>query len=286
MARKKTTTAAKNKRRIRFRRPTAANQKRQIMSNQNQIVSIKRHLNLTKQRMRWHCGFSEIPINEYPLIIPLTSGASNVNVAYTNSTPPKPMGWNSVMTAAPESDASKLSKVVINTQWVDLAITGGSEPSPLYHTAFLVQLQEGCASQVYNETVKMTTLFRTLDYATPPNAAGIDSGFGPYLNNDRFKILKRLEFSTLGPTQGWPGGPSGNDGPGLGAAVRRTQFKINYGNTVLTSTGNDASQINLNYDEIDPHKKRFIILFSDNDLTDGEYPNVALSSLVTGYAAE
>lgn len=286
MVRRKKTTAAKNKRRIRRSRPTARNQKMQIMSNQNQIVSIKRHLNLTKQRMRWHCGFSEIAINEYPLIIPLTSGASNVSPAVTNTIPPKSMVWNSTMTAKPESDATQNSKVVVNTQWVDMAITGGTEPSPLYHTAFLVQLQESCASQVYNETVNMSTLFRNRDYATPSNALGVDSGFGPYLNNDRFKILKRLEFSTVAAGAGWPGGPPSNDGPGLGAAVRRTQFKINYGNTVFTSTGNDADQNTLNYAEIDPYKKRFIILFSDNELSDGEFPNVAISSLVTGYAAE
>lgn len=286
MPRRKRTTAQKNKRRIKYRRPTANNQKRQILSNQNQIVSIKRHLNLTKQRMRWHCGFSEIAMNEYPLIIPLTSGASNVSPATTNTTPAQSMVWNSTMTASPESDATQMSKVVVNTQWVDMAITGGTEPSPLYHTAFLVQLNEKCASQVYNETVNMSTLFRHRDYATPNNAAGIDSGFGPYLNSDRFKIIKRLEFSTVAAGTGWPGGPPSNDGPGLGAAVRRTQFKINYGNTVLTSTGNDADQNTLNYSEIDPHKKRFIILFTDNDLLDGEYPNVAISSLVTGYAAE
>lgn len=268
-------------------RPTATNQKKQIKSNQNQIVAIQRHLTLTKERIRWHCGFSEKYVNAYPMIIPLTSGPSTTSPAVTNSVPPVSCVWNTTMTPYPQDSGALRSKVVVNTQWIDLSITGGNEPSPLYQTAFLVQLQEKTASQVYAETTNMSSLTRNVDFCTPLNGV-VDSGYGPYMNNSRFKILKRLEFSTIAPNIGWPGGPvaTGGTDAGLGAAVRRTQFKVNYGNTVLKSTGNAATSESMQYAEIDPKHKRFIVIFSDNNLTDGEFPYVAMSSLVTGYAAE
>lgn len=281
-----TKSSTKNSRAIMRRRPTATNQKKQIKSNQNQIVAIQRQLTLKKERIRWHCGFSEKYATAYPMIIPLTSGPSTTSPAVTNTTPPVSCVWNTTMTAYPQDSGALRSKVVVNTQWIDLAITGGNEPSPLYLTAFLVQLQEKTATQVYAETTNMSTLTRNVDFCTPLNGV-VDSGYGPYMNNSRFKILKRLEFSTIAAGAGWPGGPpGGNTGSGLGAALKRTQFKVNYGNTVLKSTGNAATSESMQYAEIDPKHKRFIVIFSDNNLTDSEYPAVAMSSLVTGYAAE
>lgn len=276
-------TSVKNRRRIVRSKPTARNQRRQILSNQNQITAISRHLSLAKERIRWHCGFAEKQITAYPYVIPLTSGPSSQNPALTSSGTPVP--WNVTMTAKTQNDETLRNKAVANTQWVDLSVTGGSEPAALYVTAFLVQLQEETASQVYFETSNMATLTRGTDFATPTVTGGTsDTGYGPYMNTDRFKILKRMEFCTLGPTIGWPGGPpGGNMGGGLGAAVRRMQFKINYGNTTFKSTGQHASLQSLPYAECDPKHKRFIVIFSDNNLNNQKYPNVAMSSLITGY---
>lgn len=221
------------------------------------------------------------------MIIPLTSGPSTANVAQTNTG--VNVGWSLTMTDRPQDTPFLRNKAVVNTQWVDLSITGGNEPSPLYFTAFLVQLQEDTATQVYQETNNMTALTQNADYCAPQQAAApaLESGYGPYLNSDRFKILKRMEFSTMGATIGWPGGPpGGNVGPGLGAALRRTQFKINYGNTTFKSTGEGAQLQTMPYAEIDPKHKRFLILFSDNSSLDLQFPNVAMSSLITGYSAE
>ena len=272
---------------IKYRRPTARNQKQQIKSNQRQIVSVKRQLSLTKQRCRWQCGFTEIPVTAFPMVIPLTSGPSTSNVATTNTG--QPVGWTTTMTDRPQDTPFLRNKAVINTQWVDLSITGGNEPSPLYFTAFLVQLQEDTATQTYVETSKMQTLVKDTDYCCPNNVGStLNSGYGAYMNSARYKILKRMEFCTLGPTIGWPGGPPGTGGTdsGLGAAVRRHQFKINYGNTTLKSAGSGAQLQTMPYDEIDPKHKRFLVLFSDNSLLDSQFPNVAVSSLITGYSAE
>ena len=111
---RKPSTATKNSRRIRKSRPTARNQKKQIASTQNQIVAIKQHLNLTKERMRWHCGFTDVSITSYPLIIPLTSGPKNLSPAQMNTVIATPVPWNATMTPTPQNLGTLRNKVVVN----------------------------------------------------------------------------------------------------------------------------------------------------------------------------
>ncbi len=287
MARKPRTTAAKNKRRINKSRPTAHNQKKQIASTQNQIVAIKRHLNLTKQRMRWHSGFTDVNVTSYPLIIPLTSGPKPANPANMNTVVATPVPWELTMTPAPQGINTFRSKVVVNKQYVDLTVATGNENAVISFTAFVVQLQPKVASQTYQETSQMSSLTRNADYATPLNALGQDSGYGAYLNNQRFRIIKRLEFETTGGASGGAAGSTGNTGKGTRMGLlHRAQAKLNYGSTILKSSGDTATSNTLTYNEINPEQKRFIVLFSDNSLVDLEFPTVSMSCLTTGYAAE
>ena len=284
------TTAAKNKRRIRTRRSNARNQKRQILSNQNQILAIRNHLNLSKERIRWHCGNVEIPMNAYPLIIPLTSGPNPTSPAFCNTVAgTDSMAWSVTMTPGVQDALTSRNKIVVNKQYVDLSVLAHTEAGLLNHTAFLVSLAPDNATQVYTETSAMHSLTKDTDYAVPVTAAGVDTGYGPYLNTDRFNIIKRLEFETAGV---WPisnaGNTTGNVGEGTNSFyIKRCQFKINYGSTIMSASGDGATTGgSLPYAEIKPHQKRFIILFSNNSLVDGEYPQINISLLVTGYALE
>ena len=288
MGRQRKTTAGKNKRRIRTRRPTARNQKRQILSNQNQIIAIKSHLNLAKERLRWHCGHTGIPMNAYPLIIPLTSGPTPTSPAFCNIVSgTDDMAWTVTMTPSIQDVLTARNKIVVNKQYVDLSVSAHTEAGLLNHTAFLVSLKPDNAQQVYNDTGAMSSLTRNTDYATPVTVAGVDTGYGAYLNTDRFNIIKRLEFETAGV---WPitntGNSTGNTGSGTNSFyIKRCQFKINYGSTIMSVSGDGASTgATLAYDKIKPHQKRFIILFSNNSLLDGEFPSIDISSLITGYA--
>lgn len=287
MPRKRKTTATKNRRRIRRQRPTARNQKRQIASTQNQIVAIKQHLNLTKERMRWFCGFDSVSVTTYPLIIPLTSGPKPQLPANMNTVVPTPVPWNATMTPTPQNLGTLRSKVVVNKQYIDLRVSTGNEQSVISFTAFIVQLQPKAAQQTYQETTQMSALTRDADYCCPTDSLGNDSGYGAYINNQRYKIIKRLEFETLGGASGGAAGSTGNVGRGTRTGImHRAQAKINYGSTIFKSTGNNATSQTLSYSEILPEQKRFILLFSDNALVDLEFPTVSLSSLITGYAAE
>lgn len=292
MPRGKKPAALKNKQRISKQRPSARNQKKQIASNQNQIIAIKKHINLTKERVRWHCGFVGLSMTSYPFIIPLTSGPSLTQPASVNTVLGEPVPWQVVMTPGLQATPANKSKYVVNKQYVDLTITSGNEAALTHYTAFLVQLEPKTASQTYQSTTSMSTMVRDQDYITPLNSVGNDSGYGAYINNDRYKIIKRIEFETLGivPTahpENKVSSASGDTGRGTRTLqVRRSQFKINYGSTVFKSAGDDATGVTLNYADINPEQKRFIVIFSDNSLLDLETPVVSMSSLITGYSAE
>jgi len=284
---KRKTTAQKNKRRIRTRRPTARNQKRQIASTQNQIIAIKKHLRLTKERLRWHCGTVGTIINTYPMIIPLTSGPSAVNPAVMNNLTATSLPWTTTMTPQPQNSSVLRSKCVINKQYVDLTISAGTENSVLQFTAFIVQLQPKVAQQTYESTGGMTGLVLNDDYVVPTTALGLETGYGAYINSQRFKIIKRIELETFSGASGGAAGSTGNTGSGTrNGILHRAQFQINYGSTLFKSSGSGETLASLEYSKINPEQKRFILIFSDNSLVDLEFPTVSMSSLITGYACE
>jgi len=223
----------------------------------------------------------------YPLIIPLTSGPSVNAPANMNTVVATPVPWNVTMTPAPQNSSVFRSKVVVNKQYIDLTIKSNTENSPLSYTAFIVQLEDKTAQQTYDDTGSMSTLVRGQDYISPLNALGQDSGYGAYINNARFRIIKRLEFETLGGASGGAAGSTGNTGRGTGTGIlHRTQAKLSYGSTLFKSSGDGDSSLTLQYESLNPEQKRFIVIFSDNSLIDLEFPSVSMSSLITGYAAE
>ena len=289
MPRTRRTAAAKNKRRIAKSRPSAHNQKKQIMSAQNQIIGIKKHLNLQKERIRWHCGVVAANMTSYPLIIPLTSGPQPTQPALINNLAGTPLPWNVTMTPGIQNVLTSRNKVIVNKQYVDFTITAGNENQLLHYTAFLVQLNERNATQTYTDTSAMSTLVRNDDFVTPLNSVGVDTAYGAYVNTDKFKIIKRLEFETAGV---WPianaSTSTGNTGSGTNTwYVKRCQFKVNYGSTLMSAAGDGVSTgAGLPYAEIKPEQKRFIVVFCNNSLVDLEYPTFNISSLITGYAVE
>lgn len=280
---RKRPASRRNLKRIRYRRPSGREQRRQIASNQRQIVSLKRAVNLSKERIRWHCGLQDVAVTASVLCIPLTSGPQESNPAVVNTVIGEVMPWKVTMTSAPQVSPTIRSTYVINKQYVDLSFYAGNEPSTVQHTAFLVGLHPKTAQQVYQETSSMSTFIRHRDYVTNLGVLGTDSGYGSYMNPDRFKIIKRLEFETAGVATAT--GNTGQTGTSM-LSIMRTQFVVNYGSTVFKSTGDNASGNTLEYAELPPHSKKFIIVFSNNIRTDLEYPNFSISSLVTGYCPE
>ena len=171
-----------------------------------------------------------------------------------------------------------------------LAIKSGTEPSLLSFTAFLVQLKPEVATETYSETTQMTVLENDKDYCSAP-ATTSDSGYGAFVNSTRYKILKRIELETstlAGASTTNTNFSTGNVGQGTRSnQIHRAQLRVNYGNTLIKAPAGQGDNDDLDtvdYDDIKPESKRFLVIFSDNSFLDGQYPKISMSSLITGQA--
>lgn len=292
MTKQRPTAAARNRRHIKNKRPTAQNQKKQILKNQNQIVAIKRQINVRREPVKWKCGFTNAVMDSYPFVIPLTSGPTSLasRQALLNNTAATNVGWSYTMSNSVQNSGSNRSKCFVHKQYVDLAIKSGTESALLSFTAFLVQLKPEVATETYTETTQMTVLENDKDYCSAPSSTA-DSGYGAYVNSTRYKILKRIELETQSITDdsiSSVGRTTGNVGQGSRMnQLHRAQLRVNYGNTLIKAPAGQGDNDDLDtvdYDDIKPESKRFIVIFSDNSFLDGQYPKVSMSSLVTGQA--
>lgn len=292
MTKQRPTAAARNRRHIKNKRPTANNQKKQILKNQNQIVAIKRQINVRREPVKWKCGFTNAVMDAYPLVIPLTSGPTSLasRQALLNNTAATNVGWSYTMSNSVQNSGSNRSKCFVHKQYVDLAIKSGTESALLSFTAFLVQLKPEVATETYTETTQMTVLENDKDYCSAPSTTA-DSGYGAYVNSTRYKILKRIELETQSITDdsiSSVGRTTGNVGQGSRMnQLHRAQLRVNYGNTLIKAPAGQGDNDDLDtvdYDDIKPESKRFIVIFSDNSFLDGQYPKVSMSSLITGQA--
>ena len=298
--RRSTRSSLKNRRRIVRRRPTARNQKRQILSNQNQIAALRRELTVMKHPITYGGGFKNVSLKSgdtSPMIIPLTNGPrqGSLNTAQANDGTslfsPTDCGWRVTMSNLGSTtqirDGLKLWR-----QYVTMQIAPGNESAYISHQLFLVKLQPDVATDVYAETGDMTTLVKHRDYYCQDieNAATAHAQFGVFLNTSRYKIIKKWHFSTVG----------GNDHiAGIYKPVKRTvKFSCNYGGSTVrvsgggpSATSNGVAQMaagdqvtldSIEYDDIDPKHKYFLVAFNDNEPGDLQYPQLSMSWLVKG----
>jgi len=151
--------------------------------------------------------------------------------------------------------------------------------------------------------VDMTQLSLLSDYWSP-TVGLLPTGhhiYGPYLNTTRYKIHERFEVEVGGvrtntiDTTVVPqlSGSTGNVGQGtrMGCAFRK-QLALNYGNTVIsasaggptpTGVGDQNSLMMVNYQDIPIERKKFLLIFDNNETADYEYPSLEMSWMVSGY---
>ncbi len=300
MPRKYSSAGRTNRRHIARKAPTAANQKKQIARNQAQITHIQRRLREIREPVTWTMGFERVTMapnlpSRGPLVVPLTSGPTVTGTkAALNNTGTTSCQWHYTMTPSIQNAPSNKSKCFLGTQYCDLSIESGTETATQRFTVYLVSLQPDSAQDVYNTTTSMTLLERDIHYCCPDKSGGTDPSFyGAYLNPRAFKIHKKYILHT----QTTPSEALSTVARGVG--VRNNQYnrlliKFSYGNTKLQAVGDNApagsavaaaSLEDIAYDDIDPHKKRFLVVFSDDTNADVNDATLSLSSIVTGSAA-
>lgn len=290
-------TSVKNRRRITRRRPTARNQRRQILSNQNQISAIQKTLRSNREAVTWHMGITNAPLaGSYPLVVPLTSGPSSAasTQATLNNTGNTNAGWSYTMTPAVYNSDMNRSKCFLYKQYVDFTISSGTEPKLQQFTIYLVSLQPDTAQSVYNDSTGMTQLVNGRDFiGTPPKAIGGDhTQYGVYLNPRSFKVHQKWTCNTQSIAAAAISSVARNTSNTTNQH-NRFSCTVNYGGTTLAAPGDNVLALpqndrlhDIEYADIPPHKKRFLLVFSDeNEDADVNDSTLTLNSIISGATA-
>lgn len=245
-------------------------------------------------------GFKNVSIKSgdtSPMIIPLTSGPrqGTLNTALANDgstlVNPTDCSWRVTMSNLGSTTQIR-DGLKIWRQYVTMQLAPGSEAAYINHQLFLVKLQPDVATDIYRETNDMTTLVKHRDYYCQDieTLATAHAQFGVFLNTSRYKIVKRWNLHTVG----------GNDhiSDVYRPSKPTVKFTCNYGGALMRASGGgpsgttagiatevvgDRTNIeSIEYDDIDPKHKYFLLAFNDNEPADLEYPTLSMSWLVKG----
>lgn len=249
-----------------------------------QIVRLARSVDILKDNTReltipvnWTSSYSS-RTDAYPLVVPLTSGPRQgaFGVAQTNNTPIDRMDWVKWGTYPGATINSQKGNLKLYSQYVDMILEPGGEPSLLNHTIFVVQLRDdnaGLARATYIRTTGMTNLTDQVDFVTNIGNPGSQAWLNPQL----YKIHKRYEMFTIGDTTADVDDAIMRNHSG---GYNRVNFKLTYGGRHLKSSDVSSEVGSITYDDIDPEYKYFIVAFSDNSTVDLENPLLSVCSTI------
>lgn len=289
-------TSVKNRRRITRSRPSARNQRRQILSNQNQIATIQKTLRETREQVSWRMGCINASLaGGYPLVVPLTSGpgTNTGKTAQLNNVGSTDVQWDCTMTGVLQNDMLNKSKCFLYKQYVDFVIESGTDATTQQYTIYLVSLRPDTAQLTYNETSNMTSLLPDRDFSVPPSDTTVGDfvHLGAYLNPRAYKIHHKWTCNTQSTADEGIASVA-RDSSNTTNQHNRFQCTVNYGGTTLASRGDttsgslDDTIANIDYADIPPHKKRFLIVFSDSNTQDDvNHSLFSMNSIISGATA-
>lgn len=253
-------------------------------AQQKQIMTLSRQVNTLQEANREHsiptyysCSYSS-RTDVYPLIVPLSSGPSLIAGAESNNLPVDYLTWEKCFNTAGVTPTATRQNLKLYSQFVDLILEPGNEEDILIHTIFLVKLRndEGIARRTYNDTSSMSSMTVNEDYVSNSQRSGAQA----WLNPERYIIIKRWEMHTCGDEKMEPTPGAAGVIQNMSGAINRIGFKINYGGRHLKVTGNTSTIQNIQYNDIPPEDKYFLVAFSDNSTLDLENPQLSVSSVI------
>lgn len=215
----------------------------------------------------------------FPLIVPLTSGPSLTAGATSNNTPGDYLTWEKCFNTAGATPTATRQNLKLYSQYVDMILEPGNEEDILVHTIFLVKLNNAdgiSARRTYNDTSSMSSMTAGEDYVSNSQRSGAQA----WLNPERYNIIKRWEMHTCGDEKIEPTPGASGIIQNMSGAINRVGFKINYGGRHLRVSGDDTTVQNIQYNDMPPEDKYFIVAFSDNSVLDLENPLLSVSSVI------
>ncbi|AXH78640.1 MAG: putative capsid protein [Circular genetic element sp.] len=256
---------------------SAAAQSKQIMTLARQVDNLQEATRELSIPTYYSSSYSS-RTNAYPLIIPLSSGPSIDSPAVTNNTPLDNMGWIKRFNYGGPSPNETRQNLKLYSQFVDVILEPGNEEDILIHTIFLVKLANDSnqARDTYNATTAMNGMTFGQDYISNQGRPGAQA----WLNPERYEIIKRWEFHTVGDEKVEPTPGASANMQNFSGGINRFGFKINYSGRHLRATGEGKEISDIVYNDIEPEHKYFMVAFSDNSTLDLENPLISVSSIV------
>lgn len=218
-------------------------------SNKSSQLTLARKVNYLSRQMRQKSA---------PLLLTrsFTTGVANPLVSYGIDQYPS---MTPVFGTA--ADDMECNRVLDKSDVMDITVTLESpvnnEEETINFTAYLVQLKDAIGSSYAGGALALTN---SVHYVSAPNPGG-----HALLNLKYFKILKTKKFTLS------------NYGAALGISAAQTQFgttqrwtwKLNQKRLIQNPAGNFGAVA-----PIDPSQARFLIVFNDNSIVDGESPTI------------
>lgn len=255
----------------------ASAQSKQIQTLARQVGTLQEDNRERSIPTYYSCSYSS-RTDAYPLIVPLTSGPSLTAAAESNNTPADLLQWDKCFNTAGVTPTATRQNLKLYSQYVDVILEPGNEEDILIHTLFLIKLRndEGIAQRTYNDTSAMSSMTVNEDYVSNSQRDGAQV----WLNPERYTIINRWEMHTCGDEKIEPTPGASGIIQNMSGAINRWGFKINYGGRHLKVTGESTTLPNLQYNDMPPEDKYFLIAFSDNSVLDLENPLLSVSSVI------
>lgn len=189
------------------------------------------------------------------------------------------------------SYASTNSKLYLDKLNVDMKISPGTEWSQVDMTVFIVSLKSASARDVLHDTGGMVTFQKEIDYWDWTSMLGAPQGM-TMLNLRRFNIhmAKRVytsRLTTVAPqtTNGTTSGQLNYSYyPDSGVTEQhRIYKKINLVGRNWSVKNSCGPWTALDNDTKDPTGRLWILIFNNNYATDGEYPMLNYTNIITAH---
>jgi len=231
-------------------KPTADNQKKQIVALAGQVGHLQSQVRIGRQ------------ISQYQY-----TQSGNVGADYAVADLVVPTAWGNVFADPPAiEDANRIN---IKHLKVDMQFTSNTEPNMINFAVFLVTLKPETADQLLSVAGSgLTALVDGNHYCNTGAYSGL-----VLLNEQFFSIKKEWRFTTTEVMAGATQDP----GKQQSQSYKRIHFKMPFQRRLWS--GRNSWRTALTSDRVASQAKLYLLMFNDNSILDAKHPAVDINAV-------
>ena len=232
-------------------KPTADNQKKQIVALAGQVQHLKANFSLGRQISQYQYTYAETVSADY--------GVFDIVV---------PTSWTNVF-ADPDA-IENATRVTMSHLKFDMLFTCNTEKGPTQFSCFLVTLKPDTADQVLSIAGSgLTGLVSGAHYAKGTTYSGL-----VHLNEQFFTIRKQWRFIVTSEMLEFGGDPSKE----ASQSMKRIAFNFPFKRSL--HSGRNSWRTALTSDRVSSSAKLYLLMFNNNSALDLESPYVSVNTII------